>query len=350
MKLPYHLITALRRRMIRRYRPSRLPYAQVVGGRTWACADLGAFPRPLPRLDGLDGVVIMEDRDPHFFLSFHDYNPSADSRLNRHGPLRSWSTQADLRDLVGGLHKQRIKVAIGFWNYGGWLLHIRPRWLREHPEIRRLWLSSQLYPFVRLRREGVDYAQYIAGQYQRLHGAFGFDGLMLGDGFCGFGSIWDPDLYGDREGTVDQWTGFYQVIAETVHAARGILLAYDLMGFSSEEARKHGVGYRRLADAGLDILVYQSYPQAWGRYWLEAYRRRFNLAANVKNLTTVRTALKGTAAQVFYTLEIGDSVERWRAEPALTRKQAGTLDPLADGRFLVWANDVLARTGNTASS
>jgi len=350
VKLPYHLIGALRHRLLRPYRPSRLAYAQVVGGRTWACTDLGAFPRPLPRLEGLEGVVIMEDRDPEFFLSFRDYDPSVDTRLNRHGPLRGWSTHEDLRDLVGGLHEQRTKVAIGFWNYGGWLFHIRPPWLRAHPEIKRLWLSSQLYPFVRLRHEGVDYGHYIADQYRRLHQAFGFDGLMLGDGFCGFASIWDPDRFADREGSVDQWAGLYQGIAASVHDARGILLAYDAMGFPPEEASKHGVDYRRLVDAGLDILVYQSYPQAWGRYWLETYRRRFDLVANVKHLGAVRAALEGTAARILYTLEIGDSVERWRAEPALTRKQAETLDPLADGRFLVWANDVFARRGRPASS
>lgn len=333
--------------MLPRHRPSLLAYAEAVRGRTWACTDLGAFPRPLPRLDGLEGIVIMEDRDPDFYLSFRDYRPAADCRLNRHGPLRAWSSHQDLRDLVAGLHEQRIRVAIGFWNYGGWLLHLRPRWLREHRELRRLWLSSQLYPFVRLRREGVDYARYIARQYERLHAVFGFDGLMLGDGLCGFGTIWDPDLYRNREGSVAQWTQFYQVIATAIHRTGGILLAYDLMGFSSAEARTHGVDYRRLAEAGLDVLVYQSYPQAWGGYWLERYRTRFDLAANIKNLTSVRADLKGTATRLLYTLEIGDSVERWSAEPERTLRQADTLEPLSDGRFLVWANDVIARAGDS---
>ena len=342
MRLPYHLIRALWRRMVQRHRPSSLSFAQVVNRRSWACADLGAFRRPLPGLDGLDGVVIMEDRDPAFFLSFRDYTPGEDTRLNRHGPLHAWSTQQDLRDLVSLLHSQRIKVAIGFWNYGGWLFHRRPRWLREHRELTHLPLSSHLYPFVRLQPEGMDYSDYIAHQYERLRGAFGFDGLMLGDGLCGFGSIWDPDLYRDREGTIPQWTHLYEVIADAVHRTQGVLLAYDQMGFSLSEAREHGVEYRALARAGLDVLVYQSYPQAWGGFWLEEYRSRFDLNANIQNLLTIKTALAGTNTHVLYTLELGDSVERWRADPRQTATQRDTLDPLADGRFLVWANDIIA--------
>jgi hypothetical protein len=309
---------------------------------------LGAFPRPLPRLEGLEGVVIMEDRDPQFFLSFRDYQPQEDTRLNRHGPLHAWSTQHDMSDLVGQLQAQGIKVAIGFWNYGGWLFH-RPRWVRGHPELKHLPWSSQLYPFSRLQREDIEYSDYIARQYEGLRTAFGFDGLMLGDGLCGFGSIWDPDLYSDCAEAIPQWTHFYKVIAEAVHDSRGVLLAYDQMGFSFAEARQHGVDYRELADAGLDFLVYQSYPQAWGEFWLEEYRSRFDLNANIANLTTVGAALAGTQARLLYTLELGDSVERWLAEAGQTKTQIDQLGSLAHGRFLVWANDVVAQLQKGAS-
>lgn len=341
---PFHLIKAAMRRLVRSHRPIGLSFAQVVHDRTWACADLGAFPRPLPDLKGLEGVVIMEDRDPEFFLAFDTFNPAADTRLNRHGPLHVWSTQKDLRELVESLHAQNIKVVIGFWNYGGWMFHRRARWLRSHRELKHVWWSPQLYPFVRLVPEGITYGEYIARQYVRLRAAFDFDGLMLGDGFCGFGSIWDPDLYRDKADTVPEWTRFYRVISDAVHRSQGILLAYDQMGFSYSEAREHGADYSELADAGLDILVYQSYPQAWGRFWLENYRGRFDLAANVTNLSTVKSALAGMAVRVLYTLELGDSVERWTVEPDRTREQMEKLDLRADGRFLVWANDVLALT------
>jgi hypothetical protein len=340
---PYHLIRAAWRRAFQGYRPCGLSYAQVVSGRTWACTDLGAFPRPLPDLMGLEGVVIMEDRDPRFFLSFRAYAPDEAIRLNRHGPLRSWSTQGDLRDLISRLHAQRVRVAIGFWNYGGWMFHRRPGWLGQHPELKHLPLSSHLYPFVRVRPEGLEYSDYIARQYERLRAAFGFDGLMLGDGLCGFGSIWDPDLYRGKENTIPQWTHFYEVIAEAVHRTRGVLLAYDHMGYSLGAAREHGVDYRGLAGAGLDFLVYQSYPQAWGGFWLDEYRSRFDLTANITNLPTVMAALVGTNTRVFYTLELGDSLERWRAEPGQTKDQMDALDRLSEGRFLVWANDIIAQ-------
>jgi len=103
------------------------------------------------------------------------------------------------------------------------------------------------------------------------------------------------------------------------------------------------VDYRMLADAGLDFLIYQAYPQAWGEYLLVEYQSRFDANANVKNLITVKSALDGTNARVLYTLELGDSVERWRAEPERTRAQMEALDRLADGRFLVWGNDLIAR-------
>jgi hypothetical protein len=336
---------AVLRRMFRRHRPSRFSLREVAGGPTWACTDLGAFPRPLPRLEGLEGIVIMEDRDPRFVLSFDGYDAHHSAELNRHGPLRAWATHEDLRILVAQLHGQGIKVAIGFWNYGGWLFHHRPPWVRAHPELRHMALSSQLYPFVRLPAEGVTYAEHIGRQYARVQDAFGFDGLMLGDGFCGFSSIWDPDLYGDLAGTIPEWTAFYRTVAGAVHRAGGILLAYDQMGMSAAEARGHGVDYRELAAAGLDVLVYQSYPQAWAGFWLETYRSRFDLAANLRNLPTVTSCVAGTGMRVLYTLELGDSVERWWADSARTTEQMDALNPLAAGRFLVWANDLVARAG-----
>lgn len=326
----------------------RLPqfsYERIVRGRTWACADMGAFARPLPRLAGLEGIVLMEDRHPQFFLSFEAYEPSADTRLNRHGPLHTWVTQQDLRELVAGLRGQGIRVVVGFWSYGSSWPFPQIRWLREHPELRRVPGSSDLYPFVRLERERISYAAYIARQYQRLAAAFGFDGLMLGDGLCGIGTIRNPDRYRDQAHTIPQWADLYRTIASAVHASSGLLLAYDHMGLSAAEARQHGADYRVLADAGLDVLIFQSYPHAWGDYWLAAYRSRFDLEASAKNLATVKAAVSGTRAQLIYTLELNDSVEGWAADPGGPEAQAAALDPMADGRLLVWANDVLAEAG-----
>lgn len=338
------------RRAFRPYRPSGIPLHEVADGRTWACTDLGAFPRPLPRLPGLEGVVLMEDRDPRFVLPFDRYAPGRSAELDRHGPLRAWTTQEDLRTLVAQLHDQGIRAAIGFWNYGGWRFHRSPPWVRAHPELRHLPLSSQLYPFVRLHDEGLTYAEHIGRQYTRVQQAFGFDGLMLGDGFCGFSSLWDPDRYDDCADTVPQWTAFFRTVADAVHGTGGLLLAYDQMGRSADDARRHGADYRELALAGLDILVYQSYPHAWGGFWLESYQSRFDLTANLRNIATVTAAVAETGTRVLYTLELGDSIEGWSADARQTAEQMRRLDPLAGGRFLVWANDAIAHAAERTAA
>lgn len=348
MRAPSPFLKAFWARTWGARRSPQFSYRRIVSGRTWACADLGAFARPLPALPGVEGIVLMEDRHPQFFLSFDGYEPTADTRLDRHGPLRAWSTQQDLKGLVAGLHAQDIRVVVGFWNYGSWWPFPQAAWLRRHPELRRVPGTSYLYPFVRLAHERMSYAEYIARQYARLADVFGYDGLMLGDGFWGFGTIRDPDRYRDQARTIPQWTALYRTIAETVHGAGGTLLAYDHLGRPADEAREHGADYRALADAGLDVLVYQSYPTAWGDYWLFAHRNRFDLQASVRNLATVRTALSGTATRVLYTLELRDSVEGWASTPEAAAAQAAALDPMAAGRFLVWANDLFANASPTA--
>jgi len=337
-----HLARVLESRLLWRRRPSPFAYDEVVHGPVWACADPGAFPRPLPALPGLEGVVLMEDRHPQFFLSFREFAPATPTGLNRHGPLHAWTTQQDLKELVGALRAQGMRVAIGCWNYGGWWPLPPSPWLRGHPELRRMPGSSDLNPFARIRPDGIEYADYIGRQYERLKSAFGFDGLMLGDGFCGFGSFMVPDRYNDREDAIPAWTEFYRTVASWVHREGDVLLAYDRMGFSYEEAKRHGADYRALAGAGLDVLVYQSYPQAWGGYWLTHHGDRFGLAACAANLASVRAALRDTPTRILYTAELGDSVERWNVPPDATRREYAALDPLADGRFLVWANDVFA--------
>ncbi|HEV2356845.1 MAG TPA: hypothetical protein VGZ23_04430 [bacterium] len=94
------------------------------------------------------------------------------------------------------------------------------------------------------------------------------------------------------------------------------------------------------AAAEPNARVYQSYPQARAGFWPESYRRRFDLAPNIHDIPTVRAAAAGL--RVLYTFELGDSVERWWADPERTVEQVSVLDPLAGGRFLVWANDLVA--------
>jgi len=348
MKLAFDPVRVIKSRFFSNLQRPSFDYQEIIQGNTWACTDLGAFRRPLQPLRGVKGVVIMEDRDPEFFLGFRHYKPTEQTHLNRHGPLQFWSTQQDLKHLVRELHEQKINVLIGFWNYGGWGFGLlsRASWLRSHPELQRVAGSSDLEPFVNLDKEGISYADFIAHQYQKLAETFEFDGLMLGDGFCGYRAFGQPDTYRDREETAASWTDFYRVIAETVHRTKGQLFAYDCMGYSVSEAQRHGADYRHLSEAGLDTLVFQSYPQAWGEHWLSRYAERFDLDACAVNLRTVKKALRDTKTKVLYSLELGDSVEKWWAEPQKTKKQMERLDCLADGRFLVWANDIFGNVNS----
>jgi hypothetical protein len=343
MKFRFNPVKILKAKLFGNISRPIFDYSEVVQGKVWACTDLDAFPRPLPRLKGIEGVVIMEDRYPDFFLNFSYYQPWSETTLNRHGPLHEWHSHHDLKELVKDLHEQKIKVSIGFWNFSGWYPtpFVPSPWLRNHPELRRVSNSSDLDPFVELEKEGITFAEYIAHQYRKLNEAFGFDGLMLAE-FSGYKTIRSPDAYRDREDTIPHWTELYETIASSVHETGGLLLAYDCMGFSYSEARRHGVDYRELARAGLDYLIFQAYPQAWGEYWLSAYADRFDLDSLAINLKTVKSALHGTDTKVFYSVELGDSVEKWWAEPEKTKRQMEKLDPLADGRFLVWANDLFA--------
>jgi hypothetical protein len=63
----------------------------------------------------------------------------------------------------------------------------------------------------------------------------------------------------------------------------------------------------------------------------------------------VNAVLASTGTRVLYTLELGDSVERWWADSRRTLEQMTALDPMAGGRFLVWANHPVAQAAPVAS-
>lgn len=315
------------------------------GKETWVCTDLGAFQKPVQHFEGLTGVVIMEDRFPEFFLSYDGYKATDDAKLNRHGPLAAHRTHEDLKALVATLHGRGIKVVYGFWNHMGWKFQSwrLPRWFQLHPEITRVPGTSDIHPLAFLNKEQMSYAAYIGHQYEKLAYDFDFDGLFLGDGFSGYRTIANPDRFRDKKDTAGEWHKLYETISRAVHKTGGMLFAYDCLGFSYEEAILHGADYRLLSDAGLDYLVFQSYPQAWGEYWLWRYRDRFNLRTHSENLKTVKAALEGTTTKLLYTVELGDRVEGWAAQKEKTYLQIESHDPFADGRFFVWANDLLSR-------
>jgi len=309
---------------------------------TAACVDLGAFRKPLPDYQEIETLVIMEDRQPKFFLSYDGYKPNEKVPLNRHGPYRHYILQKDLKELVIKLHQKKKKVLIGFWAF--WSDGIRgpTAWLKKHPELksRRSDEADIGNPFAVLSQEKIPFVSHIVAQYKKLQKDFQFDGLFLGDGLNGFRNFWDPNLYRDQIDKIPLMTEFYRVIAETIHKSGGELWTYDCRGFSYEEAKLHGTDYRLLSKAGLDILVFQDYPIAWGYY--------FNLPdkkdpqKSFEAFKTVKQALENTKTLFYYSLELEDTAEKWWAPHEAIKKQMGRFS-IADGKFLVWGNETMAR-------
>ena len=316
---------------------------QMDSMRTAVCADLGAFRNPLQKIpDGIATIVLMEDRSPEFFLGFEGYEPSSAVPLKEHGPFQDYNTQEDLRILVQRLHEQGKKVLIGFWGFWGDEHSGPTEWLKRHPELkpRQKDESDIGSPFAILEPEKVSFAEYIAGQYLKLQSAFGFDGLFLGDGLSGFRSFWHLERYNDRASSASQWSDFYRVVSEAVHKAEGELWAYDCMGLDYEDAAKHGADYRLLAASGLDVLVFQSYPIAWARYFKVPGKK--GLAQDSANIRTLNRGMQGMNVRIYFTLEVGDPVEGWAVTKNNISRQVNAFQENADGKLIVWANDLLA--------
>jgi hypothetical protein len=311
---------------------------------TVALLDLGAFRKPpfvqrLPK--EIKTVVIMEDRRPDFFLGFKGYRFFDIVSLNRHGPFKSVWTHDNLKRLVQDLHNQGKEVLIGFWGFWGDGISRPTPWLREHPELEhRRWTESDIGdPFAILYPERISFAKHIANQYQLLHEAFGFDGLFLGDGLCGFRDFWDLNRYRDQWRKTLDFAEFYGMIAKAVHATGGKLWAYDCEGLPYEEAIHHGADYLLLAEAGLDFLVFQSYKAAL----VDLFRipGKHGLSQDVDSMQTIREALKSQKCLLYHTLGVGDIVEGWYPRHQDLQDQMRMLDPHSDGRVIVWANGLL---------
>lgn len=311
-----------------------------------ACTDLGAFPKNLPKFEGIDAIVIMEDRLPRFFLEYEGYNAHADALLNRHGPLKNLSTQRDMKNLVRELQKQEIEVYLGFWGQFHGENKVTSDWMKAHPELKPFdSRSADVNPLTHLKKEGMSFAEYIGRQYRRIQRDFHFDGLFLGDGLNGYRIFFEPEAHRGKRNTAIQWNNYFQTIAGDVHRTGGKLLSYDCMGFAPEEAIMHGADYKSQAYAGLDYLVVQTYPHAWGEYWLSD-KPGFDFVSAKDHLKRITNLLRGTRTKVLYTLELGDSVEKWHAPRDATLQQQQEFDQIAGGKMLVWANDIFAKRKN----
>ena len=143
-------------------------------------------------------------------------------------------------------------------------------------------------------------------------------------------------------------------MADAVHATGGMLAAYNVMNYDPALARLHGVDYRAIAEAGLDVLVFQAYDYAWGPLGPFGFLHiaKKDLATNLAALLRTRAHVGyDTRMQIVVTVETEDEVETWNAPVAHTLGEAYALGNAAafdgkawrraaDGAFIVWGNSV----------
>ena len=182
--------------------------ASGAGRKTGGCMDLGvckpdsyaSVARVLSE-EQFDFVVLMEDRQPDFFLTYDGFNAESYTRLNRHGPYGFGAyhpTHTDMKRFVRTLHDSGIGVMYGFWIHEN-------RWIaRRHPELLltdcngKIWAtedySSDINPLLLFEQDdsyfgiknGDRFSDYVCRQYDKISNDFGFGGLFVGDGGLGF--------------------------------------------------------------------------------------------------------------------------------------------------------------------
>ncbi|HUR69765.1 MAG TPA: hypothetical protein VM370_11025 [Candidatus Thermoplasmatota archaeon] len=364
----------------------------------------------------LSWVVLMEDRQPVFFHGYLGFDPDAPVPLNRHGPRADAWRQKDVKRLVDSFHAHGVKVLFGYWTHECSFVDERHPELVMREATGELWqdltqMNADFNPLRRMRadadhgvREGERYATWSARRYAQLARDFGFDGLFLGDGAMGFrrhGQDWKDLRHLDyheewvaefaadvrcarHEGcalarpgastpehaqdihashweewvafNTERWTDYYRTMAEAVHATGGLLAAYNCMNYDPALARQHGVDYRGIAEAGLDILVFQAYDYAWGPLGPFGFLNiaRKDLETNLQTLLRTRAHVGfDTRMQIVVTVETEDEVETWNAPVPHTLGElyhygnalahdGRQWRRAADGAFVVWGNSVAA--------
>lgn len=321
-------------------------------GKLTPLVDLGAFDLPKFKAGQLNftqlkeqqiqEIVIMEDRDPMFYLNYDQYTPNQVVPLNRHGqdtkehPRDQW-TMSDLKSLVENLHGQGIKVTIGFWaNTGN---H------EQNPFIKRNWqnvkplipTADDMLPLSFVTdQQGTEmpFADYILQQYRKLHQDFGFDGLFLGDGLMGFRSFLDRGPY-DSSSLAPAVTDFYRRLHQGVHQidTNNTLWAYDCMGNGTQKVLKNGVDLVGITPY-IDHYVFQSYgSDAWGEGYMNL--NGYNINRDVQELESLPAELK---SKTLYTAGLGDHVEGWAGtEQSIRAKQHALGDRAKGGTLGVWS-------------
>lgn len=314
--------------------------------------DLGAFPLERFRAgqvdfsklseNDIDSVVIMEDRAPHFFLNYRNFDPNAEVPLNRHGKSSEKWTMQDLRNLVEALHEEGIKVVIGFWGNTGEKdknPFVRDNWEALRPVIPT---SDDINPLSFVNDENgnqISFGDYVVKQYEHLNRDFKFDGLFLGDGLMGFRSFMDP--YGPYDFSDKQylWTDFYRRVYEGLKNVdnHDTLWAYDCMANGEPSAaRRNGIALQPLAKY-VDNYIFQSYGNdAWGRDYMRM--PGYDVNRDARHIAALPPALK---EKTRYSVGLGDAVEGWEGRKAWIREKHEKVSPHAHkGTLGVWSTKI----------
>ena len=298
------------------------------------------------KASGIDHVVIMEDRNPLFFLNYKKSKMNQVIPLDRHkcdfdADILPWM-EDDLRRLVELFHKSGIKVLIGFWG------HIDDNAFNPFIQANRETLcpaipgSDDLNPLSIVNNKGIisTFAGYVVHQYQHLAKNLGFDGLFLGDGLMGFRNFLTPRDVGGFRFSEDAWELFYQILSdgirEKLHAE---IWSFDVMGRNYEDAKKSGVDYVKIMPY-LDKLCVQTYGGvAWNKYMkIDGYTRERDAMAMQ---SIVGKLSESERNKVMYTLEMADTVEGWSTKKSDVQKQVESMSQFPGGKLGVWANEAV---------
>lgn len=314
--------------------------------------DLGAFDLAklrkselhLDRLTqaGIKEIVLMEDRDPQFYLNYSGYHADQTVPLNRHGSEADQWTMADLKNLIQQLHHQKIKTVIGFWGNTGnkdQNAFIRANWASLRPVIPG---SDDINPLSFVKNvdgESMPFASYIISQYKKLKTDFGFDGVFLGDGLMGYRSFMDPHGPYEAEEFAYLWTDFYKRIYQDIKkiSPQDTLWAYDCMGNGPVTALNNGLHLEQIAKY-IDRYVFQGYgADAWGKDYmnLEGYNSE-------RDQSHIRKLPEQLKVKTLYSVGLGDKVEGWSGnKESITSKHKALSPEAKQGALGVWSTGVL---------
>jgi hypothetical protein len=294
--------------------------------------------------EGVKEIVLMEDRDPMFYLNYNGYDPRKEVPLNRHGAKNERWLMEDMKKLIELLHKAGIKVVMGFWGNSGnheGNAFINRNWENLKPVIP---LSDDINPlsFVKDNEDHeMPFADYVVRQYAKIKRDFHVDGLFLGDGLMGYRSFLDSQGPYDLEDTAPLWTDFYRRIHKGIkeQGDNDTLWAYDCMGNGTEKILRNGVDLKALAPH-IDNYIFQAYgSDAWGKNYMRL--PGYDLQRDTREASTLPPSLK---VKTRYTVGLGDSVEGWIGRRADIKAKHALLERNAHkGTLGVWSNEIVRR-------